>query len=89
MERYDAAGWSVSRTAGSHGVADIIALKAGAVPLYVQVKTDRAGPFAHFGPAERSKLLGECTRAGAVAMLVWWPPDRKGPRFLGEATWPK
>ncbi len=82
-------GYSANRTPGSHGVADVIALRVGYIPRLLQLKTDRAGPFAHFGPAARRELLDEARRAGARPELVWWPPDRKGPRYLHEKDWPK
>ncbi len=84
-----AEGYSVNRTPGSHGVADVIALKAGYVSQLIQLKTDKAGAFAHFGPAARRELAEEARRAGARAVLVWWPGDRKGPRFLREKDWPR
>ncbi len=82
-------GYSVNRTPGSHGVADVIALKSRRGPLLVQLKTDRAGPFAHFGPKARAELLAEADKAGGTALLVHWPPDRKGPRYLYEKDWPR
>lgn len=86
-ERQEADGWSCTRSAGSHGVADVVCCRAGVI-LYEQVKSDRAGPYAHFGPAERRELAGEATRAGAQARLIWWPPDGKGPRVIPQAEWP-
>lgn len=87
-ERLTQEGWSVTRSAGSHGAADIVGCKAGEI-VYDQVKTDRAGPFAHFGPAARRELLGDATKAGAQARLVYWPPNGKGPQVLLPDRWPQ
>lgn len=86
-DRQAAEGFSCTRSAGSHGVADVVVCKAGVV-YYDQVKTDKAGPFAHFGPGDRAELLTEAATAGAAARLIWWPPDRKGPRILYPDEWP-
>lgn len=87
-ERYEANGWVVYRSAGSHGPADLVALKAGVMPELVQVKATKAGPWSGFGPADREELRDEALRAGARAVLCHWPPDRKGPRFLHVQDWP-
>jgi Holliday junction resolvase len=86
-DRQIADGWSVTRSAGSHGVADVVGCKDGVI-VYDQVKATKAGPFSGFGPAERRELLGEATKAGATARLIWWPPDRQGPRVLLPDRWP-
>lgn len=52
MSELDAAGYLTLRTAGSHGVADIVAIGHGQI-LMVNVK--RTTPP---GPAERGSLLG-------------------------------
>jgi Holliday junction resolvase len=87
-EREAEKGWSVTRSAGSHGAADVVACREGFRPRYWQVKTDKAGPYAHFGPGERRQLLAEATVAGADCFLVWWPPDRQGPRIIPPESWP-
>src|SRR5262245_23743723 len=66
-------GWVVYRAAGSHGNADLIALKRGFVPLLIQVKTDVVGPWGHFGPEDRFALKEEAHACGARAFLAWWP----------------
>lgn len=83
-------GWVVARSAGSRGAADLVCVRAGGyTPILCQVKTDKAGPFANFGPEARRELLAEAQQAGARALLLWWPP--RGPkRFLyaDEGGWP-
>lgn len=82
----EAAGWTVTRSAGSRSPHDLVAIRparlfggtaTGICEVYlVQVKTDERGPYAHFGPAGRRELVGAATRAGAKAWLVWWPSHR-------------
>jgi Holliday junction resolvase len=80
-------GWSATRSAGSHGPADVVCLREGYQPILVQVKTDTAGPWAHFGPQERRELREEARRAGARALLLHWPP-RGTRKFIFEEGWP-
>lgn len=81
--------WEVVRAAGSHGPYDLMCLHVGETPLLVQVKSDARGPFAHFPPAERMALLAAAHRAGARAVLCWWPPDRRTvPTWLYPEDWP-
>lgn len=82
-------GWLVVKGGGSKGSQDLVCLKAGQDVLLVQVKSDRAGPFAHFGPDARRRLLGDASRAGARAWLVWDPMDRRGARWIGPENWPQ
>jgi Holliday junction resolvase len=90
-------GWVANRTAGSNGVADVIALRQVHIPegrelayaRLIQVKTDKAAPFAHFGPQQRKELIEEARRAGADPVLVWWPGDGKGPRWYFAEDWPQ
>lgn len=79
-------GYVVMRAAGSFGDADLVALKAGAASMLVQVKSDVAGPFAHFGPAARYALYVEAQRAGAEAVLAHWP-SRKPLRWYVGPEW--
>jgi Holliday junction resolvase len=87
MTTLRASRWVVYRAAGSHGCADLVALRAGEAPWLVQVKGTAAGPYEHFGPAERAELAAEAEQAGAVAMLCWWPPRRPA-RWIPADEWP-
>lgn len=58
-------GWTVVRAAGSHGVADLVALRAGSTPLLVSCKLN-----GRIGPAERADLLNAATASGARAILA-------------------
>lgn len=87
-ERLQAKGWEVVRSAGSRSPMDLVALKEGHAPRFIQVKSDRAGAYAHFGPKDRAELRASATRAGAVAELIWWPADRGGPRIIPADAWP-
>lgn len=64
----EAHGWQVTRAAGSLGIADLIALKAGHPPLLVSCKLG-----GKIGPAERQALYTTSRRAGAVALIAWRP----------------
>lgn len=80
--------WMVTRGAGSLGAADLVCLRAGSTPRLVQVKGDAAGPYTHFGPAERVRLSLTAKIAGAEAWLAWWPP-RGVLRWIPETEWPR
>lgn len=86
-----AEGYWTSRAAGSFGDADVIALKArpggGCDALLVEVKSDIAGPFAHFGPAARAELISAAVKSGARPVLCYWPPHKK-PRWIDVSEWP-
>lgn len=75
------------RGAGSHD--DLVVGKAGYGTILIEVKATKAGPYAGFPPAEREALLAKAHKAGWEAMLVWWPYDRQGPRFIPPSSWPK
>jgi Holliday junction resolvase len=81
-------GFIVYRSAGSHGMADLVALHCHTPPLLVQVKASAAGPFAHFSPDERWLLLQEARSCGAIPILCWCPPRRmsfrRGPKWSEE-----
>jgi Holliday junction resolvase len=70
-------GWIVYRAAGSHGCADLVALRHDDTPRLVQVKASQQGAFEHFRPEERALLIAEADAAGAEAWLCWWPVHRK------------
>lgn len=77
-----AKGWCAVRSAGSHGVLDILAHHKK-FALYVQVKTDGAFP-----PKERRELMRLAKKHGAAPILAvkpargdpirYWLIDRKG-----------
>lgn len=79
--------WFVTRAAGSLGDADLVALKAGAPPRIIEVKSTTRGPFHSFGPQCRREIRAAARQAGAEAWLVWWPPRSK-PKWLHESDWP-
>jgi len=63
MKQLTALGFYCVRSAGSHGVFDIIALLSGAMPLMIQCKTD-----GRVDPEERASLWRESIKAGAWAV---------------------
>lgn len=82
--------WWCARAAGSLGDADIVAARpqpwSGSLPsdgrsadlLLVEVKSTAAGPYEHFGPADRAELRAAAALAGAQAWLCWIPKARPG-----------
>ncbi|MDP2711035.1 MAG: hypothetical protein Q8O56_07430 [Solirubrobacteraceae bacterium] len=83
-------GYWTARAAGSLGDADVIALRStptGCEALLVEVKSDVAGPFANFRPADRADLIAAAVKSGARPILCWWPP-RKQPRWIPVSEWP-
>ncbi len=80
--------WVVVRAAGSLGCVDLVALKAGATPRLIEVKSTAGGPYERFGPADRAELSVNAEWAGAEAWLAWWPPRGKLV-WLPEAEWPR
>lgn len=58
-------GWWVIRAAGSHGVADLVALRRGQKPLALSCKLDgRVRPF------ERDQLIFMADMAAVVPVIV-------------------
>lgn len=80
-------GWVVIRAPASIGAADLVALKAGHRPRFIQVKATAGGPYKTFGPAERQELSMVARQAGGMAQLCHWPP-RGACRWIGEGLWP-
>jgi hypothetical protein len=67
---------------------DVIALKAGEIPRFIQVKGTKE-PFSGFSPFERYDLLAEAQKAGARAELAWWPAYASGPEYISPEDWPE
>jgi Holliday junction resolvase len=87
MAKLRADGWVVYRAAGSHGNADLVALRADMRPMLVQVKASQQGAYEHFGPEDRAALIFEAVKAGADAMLCHWPA-RGELRWIPSSLWP-
>lgn len=84
---YEDAGWLVTKSGGSLGSADLVALRAGCRPRLLQVKANAGGPFKNFGPLERALLLRDARSAGADVALVH-VESRKPPREWWPDEWP-
>ncbi len=82
---YEARGWRVVRAAGSKGAADLVCGKAGYMTQAVQLKSGRS---QWPSPRERAALDEFARAAGWLPIIVWWPPDRQGPRYLPREVWP-
>ena len=78
-------GWIVIRCAASKP-CDLVALRPQAA-LLVEVKGTSRSPWVAWGPADRAALLEAARRAGAKALLAWWPPHGEL-QLLGPAEWP-
>ena len=58
-------GWIMIRAAGSHGIMDLVALRAGNTPLLVSCKTN-----GRIGPGERVALCEAAALAGARPVMA-------------------
>jgi Holliday junction resolvase len=72
----------------TYGVADLVALRHDKIPMLIEVKSTAGGPYERFPPSSRASLLAEGERAGAHAMLAWWPPRGKL-RWIPSWEWPR
>ena len=69
-------GYYVVRSAGSKGVADLVALKRGEVVL-VQCKTD-----GRIGPADRAVLRTVALPLGATCLVARWHKEGRSARTV-------
>lgn len=83
---YRSEGWFAMRAPASLGAVDVVAIKDGEV-RFEELKSTEAGPYSHFGPADRADLSSMAKIAGAAAFLVWWP-KRSKPIVIPESDWP-
>lgn len=67
-DRLRALGYLVIRSAGSFGVADVVALRGDTLPLLVSCKISD-----HMTTAERMEFLAAATDAGALAVIAFKP----------------
>jgi Holliday junction resolvase len=79
--------WFAVCSRGSHGCADILAIRAGSIPRVIQVKSTAQGPYERFGPSDRAELGLAARIGGADAYIAWWPP-RGRLRWIPESEWP-
>lgn len=61
-------GWLVIRSAGSLGIADLVALRAGKTPTLVSCKLS-----GRIGPGERAALILAADKAGARPLVAMRP----------------
>jgi Holliday junction resolvase len=88
MEIFVSYGWWVGRSAGSHGSADLVCLKAGEPSLLVQVKGGDGNLFKGFGPRDRMQLKADAAKAGAFPMLCRWRKESKSWLLIAPQEWP-
>jgi len=65
IKHLEAKGWDCARTAGSHGFADIWAIRDGELN-FIQCQTDK-----YFAPAKREAIIDAARRNGCIALLCW------------------
>lgn len=65
-------GWIVIRSAGSHGIADLVACLKGSAPMFVSCRIHGV-----LGPLEREQLHDAAARAGAIVRLAHRPKRGK------------
>lgn len=80
-------GWVCVRSAGSLGPVDLVALKPGVV-LLIESKSTAQSPFERFLPGDRALMVDIAVRAGASAVLAWWP-SRRSLKWIGPRDWPR
>jgi Holliday junction resolvase len=85
---YERADWVVVRSAGSLGPVDLVAMRAGHRPVFVEVKSTAGSPFERFGPRERALMLRLAELAGADCVLAYWPPHGHL-TLIPAAEWPE
>ena len=81
--------WAI-RSPASKGDVDVVAIRledGETRVFFYEVKSTVAGPYSHFGPADRASLSAAANEVGASAWLCWWPPRRK-PQFIPSSDWP-
>jgi Holliday junction resolvase len=71
----------------SFGVCDLAAMRAGDMPMLIEVKANSGSPFMNFRGTDRELVALEAERAGARAVLAHWPP-RKQLRLIPSTEWP-
>lgn len=84
----EANDWVVVRAAGSLGPIDLVALKLGRKAMLIEVKSTAGSPYERFGPADRKTLLDLAERAGADAVLAYWPPNAVL-ELIDSHAWPE
>ena len=67
-------GYILIRAAGSHGPADLVAVKPGET-LVIQCKRD-----GYVTPPERAKLILLAIWMGATPLVAWWRKDGRAAR---------
>jgi Holliday junction resolvase len=82
-------GWVVASRRHIAGPGDLLAVKGDRATRLIEVKATAAGPYAHFGPADRRTLSRYADLHGLVPELAWWAPGSRVPEFFGEADWPR
>lgn len=76
------------RSPGSKGPADLIAIRAGVPPMFIQLKARRSQPmWSAFPPPQRAALVELAARYGADAWYCYWRTG-KPPVWVHSEDWP-
>ena len=87
---------SPSAPPASLGCADVIAMRSAdwlidskpvSEVLLIEVKSTAGGPYEHFGPADRARLIAAAKQAGASTAFAWWPKNGNF-TWYPSANWP-
>jgi len=65
----------------------VLAVKAGHRSKLIEVKSDKAGPWAHYGPALREAHLDYCERHDLEAVMAWVRLAHT--RYMEAEDWPE
>ena len=81
MHKYERMGWQVIRSAGSHGIADLIAYKKGEKDHLIQCKNVKA---RRIWKLEKQELINHCNEHDKVPIWAWnyFSPYRKNGKMI-------
>lgn len=64
-------GWVAGGRRHRKGGGDWLFVRGPGERRLVEVKSDKRGPFEHFGPKARAELRATAEQIGAEALLAW------------------
>jgi Holliday junction resolvase len=81
VDKYQKMGWQVIRSAGSHGIADLIAYKSGEKDHLIQCKNVKS---KRIWKREKIELIEHCKIHDKVPIWAWnyFSPQRKNGKTI-------